>query len=102
MKRLLLPILTAVLTLPVAGAESAGTQIDQLLAEMTLEEKIGQLSLRGRGSRSSYNEIPAALVEAVRAGRVGGLINIMIPEEVDRLQRIAVEESPRHSVALRP
>jgi beta-glucosidase-like glycosyl hydrolase len=34
-----------------------------------------------------------------RPGRVGALINIMLPEEVDRLQRLAVEESP-HGIPL--
>ncbi|MEM9553324.1 MAG: glycoside hydrolase family 3 N-terminal domain-containing protein [Acidobacteriota bacterium] len=66
-----------------------------LVAAMTLEEKIGQLALRGRGSSRSTEPLPDELIEAVRAGRVGSVINLMVPAEVDRLQRIAVEESPR-------
>jgi hypothetical protein len=64
-----------------------------LVADMTLEEKIGQLNLRGRGSRSSYAEIPRELEDAARAGRAGAPINIMIPAQVDRLQRIATARS---------
>lgn len=83
----------------IGAGEVPRAKVTALVTEMTLEEKVGQLSLRGRGSSRSYAEIPAELVEAIRAGRVGALINIMLPEEVDRLQRIAVEESP-HGVPL--
>ncbi len=76
-----------------APAGPGSPRVRHLLARMTLEEKIGQLSLRGRGSRGSHDEVPAALVEAVRAGHTGALINVMVPSEVDRLQRVAVEAS---------
>lgn len=73
--------------------------IADLVAKMTLDQKVGQLNLRGRGSRGSHDPIPAEQVEAVRAGHVGALINIMDVGEVDRIQRIAVEESP-HGIPL--
>ena len=100
MKQVLGIVLSLFIALGGVVAEAAGDpQLEKLVAAMTLEEKIGQLNLRGRGSRSSYNEIPDALTEAVRAGRVGALINIMTVADVDRLQRIAVEESP-HGIPL--
>lgn len=85
-------------TVGVADVGSEQRVLD-LVGRMTLAEKIGQLNLRGRGSTGSTAEIPDELAEAVRAGSVGALINIMLPEEVDRLQRIAVEETS-HGIPL--
>lgn len=63
-----------------------------LLAKMTLEEKIGQLNLRGTSSRQKT--LPNELKQAVREGKVGAFLNVMKTEYVDELQKIAVEESP--------
>jgi beta-glucosidase len=82
-----------------AEAPTSEQDLIDLVARMNVQEKIGQLNLRGRGSTGSTAEIPAELIAAVRAGQVGALINIMLPEEVDRLQRLAVEESP-HGIPL--
>jgi beta-glucosidase len=66
---------------------------EALLAQMTLEEKAGQLS--------QYFYIPflgqGEFVEAeVRAGRAGSLLFVADPRETNRLQRLAVEESRLH------
>lgn len=99
--RLFLIVVCVLWPVALAQADSVLNEADltALVARMSREEKIGQLSLRGRGSTGSTAEIPADLVEAVRAGRVGALINVMLPAEVDRLQQIAVEES-RHGIPL--
>ncbi len=60
-------------------------QVADLLAEMTLEEKVGQLSQQNGGS--------PALRDQVRAGRVGSVLNEVNVEEINELQRIAREES---------
>lgn len=67
-------------------------RVEELLAKMTLHEKIGQACQRGTSSMAK--ELPENLVAAVRAGRVGSAINIMDRDLKDELQRIAVEESP--------
>jgi beta-glucosidase len=86
--------------LPAQGAAPATEgAIAELVGRMTLEQKIGQLNLRGRGSRGSYDPVATELEQAVRAGRVGAILNLMRADEVDRLQRIAVEESP-HGIPL--
>ena len=82
-----------------AEAPISEQDLIDLVARMNVQEKIGQLNLRGRGSTGSTAEIPAELITAVRAGQAGALINIMLPEEADRLQRLAVEESP-HGIPL--
>ena len=56
----------------------------QLLAQMTLAEKLGQLQQVNGG---------AGVRETVREGRAGSVINEVNVEEVNELQRIAVQES---------
>lgn len=73
-------------------------KIDELLAKMTVEEKIGQTALRGLSSRFKgilSNEIKLAAKE----GKLGAVLNVMNPDSVTELQRIAVEESP-HGIPL--
>ncbi len=72
-------------------------RIQQLLSEMSLKEKIGQLSMRGKSSRDKV--LPEALKEAVKEGRIGAMINVMDKKQLNALQRIAVEES-RHGIPL--
>lgn len=60
-----------------------------LLAQMSLVEKIGQMSQWS----ASAGYPPDYLAEEIRAGRVGSVINVVDAEVVDELQRIAVEES---------
>ena len=55
------------------------------LEQMTLEEKIGQMSQVGGGGPDLH--------QAVRAGHVGSVINEVNVEEVNELQRIATQES---------
>ncbi|KRE00368.1 hypothetical protein ASE63_09910 [Bosea sp. Root381] len=59
-------------------------RIDALLKRMTLEEKVGQLHLSGRGEGFDVNQ--------VRAGRMGGVMNFVVPAEVLEVQK-AVRES---------
>jgi len=72
-----------------ANANSSGNSdfCLQLLQQMTLEEKIGQLhqlSLRG--------DIGEETKKAIRAGKVGSVINIE-PRYMNQVQEIAVKES---------
>ena len=76
-------ILTTLLAAP-ASAQN----LDSLLARMTLEEKLGQLSLLSAGGRASPEQM-----QLVRAGKLGGLFNVMGAENTTPVQRIAVTES---------
>ncbi len=60
--------------------------IDSLINQMTLEEKIGQLN-QPNGRRLEDME------SMVRAGKVGSFLNVMGVDQINELQRIAVEES---------
>ncbi|MFK7749451.1 MAG: beta-glucosidase BglX [Kordia sp.] len=68
-------------------------KVSELLSKMTLDEKIGQLNLRGTSSRVK-GKLPDSLKQAVRDGKIGAFLNVSNTDYVDELQRIAVEESP--------
>ncbi len=74
---------------PLGSDPSTEGHIRDLLGRMTLEEKVGQMSQVNAGE--SY--IHADLAEALRAGRVGSVLNEVNVEVVNELQRLAVEES---------
>src|SRR5580765_3389702 len=62
--------------------------LDSLLTRMTLEEKLGQLNLLSANGRASPEQM-----QLVRAGKLGGLFNVMGAENTTPVQRIAVTES---------
>lgn len=63
-------------------------RIERLLSEMTLDEKVGQMS------QLAFRQAePEAFDERVRLGTVGSFLNAPTLEQRNRLQRIAVEES---------
>lgn len=61
-------------------------KIDSLLNQMTLDEKLGQMN-----QLSPYNF--EELATRVRKGEVGSILNVVNPEEINKIQKIAVEES---------
>lgn len=64
-------------------------RVAELLARMTLEEKVGQLALL----QGSGGHVDGHLRDLVREGRIGSVLNEVHVETVNELQRIAVEES---------
>lgn len=87
MKRLISILFLLAFALPSLSQTAEQEFIESRLAGMTVPEKIGQLNqLDGRMDM-------AKLEAEIRAGRVSSLMNIVDPALVDRLQKIAVEES---------
>ena len=81
-------LISLVTIVPSCTHKSAEDQfIDDLLARMTLEEKIGQLNQLD----PSYDSEPKE--QLIREGRVGSVFNVIGAKEVNRLQRMAVEET---------
>ncbi|AMJ60673.1 glycoside hydrolase family 3 N-terminal domain-containing protein [Bosea sp. PAMC 26642] len=68
------------------GREAAAIErrIDALIGKMTLEEKVGQLHLSGRGDGFDIGQI--------KAGRMGAVMNFVVPSEVLAVQK-AVRET---------
>jgi len=68
-------------------------QVDSLLALMTLEEKIGQLTLFTSDNDITGPTIRENYREDIKAGRVGALFNAFGADFTRRLQEIAVKET---------
>ena len=68
-----------------ATAADIERRIDALLQQMTLEEKIGQLS--------QYTSATPQTLELVRQGRAGSLFNVTGADNTNAAQRIALEQS---------
>ncbi len=92
-----LPLLSLLLALPMsAQIPTVPDRVEALLARMTFEEKVGQLS---QGVIHTPEQAEAAIAE-VRAGRLGAFI-LSAPPEIatdlrNRLQQAAVNDSRLH------
>nr|WP_297166845.1 beta-glucosidase BglX [uncultured Dysgonomonas sp.] len=62
-------------------------EIEQLLSRMTLEEKIGQMN------QLNFDGMSDELVQRIKKGEVGSLLNIIDPKQVNELQKVALENS---------
>jgi beta-glucosidase len=86
-------LLGSVMTTTIAevggDAASIDDRIAELLGRMTLAEKIGQMNQVHAGIDAPVK----SLGDALRAGRIGSVINQVDVDTVNELQRIAVEES---------
>ena len=74
---------------PSADPAAIEQRVNALLAEMTLAEKIGQMSQRNAHSEHELEIVANGL----RAGHIGSVINQVDVNVINELQRIAVEES---------
>ena len=70
---------------PAAITADIEGRVDALLQQMTVDEKIGQLSL--------YTSAAPQTLELVRQGKVGSLFNVTGAENTNAAQRVAVEET---------
>ncbi len=68
-------------------------RIDKLLAVMTVEEKIGQLNMAAAGHVVTGPVLASGVIDGIRAGRIGSLLNIWGAREVHAVQKIAVEKT---------
>lgn len=80
-------------TAPAAHVSDAAEDrfVDGLLAKMTLEEKIGQMSQIALNSPEGPKRD-----ERIVKGQVGSLLFVRDPKEIDRLQHLAMEKSRLH------
>ena len=68
-------------------------RIGTLIAEMTLAEKLGQLTMTAAGYTVTGPVIAGDSSDAIRAGAIGNLLNLFGAAPVHELQRLAIEES---------
>src|SRR5580658_3060201 len=95
MRRTSLLLAILVLSVPALFAQDNNMQtfVNNLMAKMTLEEKLGQLNLPGAGDITTGQASSSDIGKKIRDGQVGGLFNIKSLDKIRAVQRVAVEES---------
>ncbi|MEO0338068.1 MAG: beta-glucosidase BglX [Bacteroidota bacterium] len=98
MRRHILICLVSLLCLVSSGFSQNNTkripEVEALLSQMTLQEKIGQLNLLTPGGGIPTGSVVSKNVEAkIKAAKVGGLFGIATPEKLKRVQDMAVNET---------
>ncbi|MDR2556141.1 MAG: beta-glucosidase, partial [Bacteroidales bacterium] len=86
-----------------AGCKNSGSGdaemdkfIDNLMSQMTLEEKIGQLNLPTIGFDVTGPVLSKDVEEKIAKGLVGGVFNTFTPNAMRKLQELAVTKSRLH------
>lgn len=77
---------------PVSRTEM-DTFIANLMAKMTVDEKIGQLNLPTGGEATTGSVVSTDLEGKIKAGQVGGVFSLTTPDRVRKTQEIAVTQS---------
>ncbi len=90
-------LLTAILAAAAAMAPARDSKMDEfvnsLMQRMTLQEKIGQLTLLGAGDIVTGSGGKSPVEGRIAEGRLGGVFNLKGVAAIRRLQDIAVKES---------
>ena len=76
-----------------AAPKAKGDLVEALLAQMTLEEKAGQLTQWGAQQTPTGPRVKAGGEEDIKRGRVGSFLGAWGVETTGKLQRVAVEQS---------
>jgi beta-glucosidase len=69
------------------------SRIDTLIGAMTLAEKLGQLTMTASSYAVTGPVIAGDSTDAIKAGTIGNLLNMVGAAHVREMQRLAVEES---------
>lgn len=79
-----------------AAAPSVDDRVRDLLAQMTIEEKVGQLVQYSSRDDMTGPASDAALAPAIKSGGVGSMLNILGAADTRKWQKLAVESSRLH------
>ena len=69
------------------------SRIEQLIDAMTLEEKLGQLTMTACSYAVTGPVVAGDSTESIRTGAIGNLLNLVGAKAVHEVQRMAVEQS---------
>ena len=69
------------------------SRIEQLLSQMTLTEKLGQLTMTASGYAVTGPIIVGDSTDSIKDGSVGNLLNMVGPGPTHEMQKIAVEQT---------
>ena len=94
MKRLSLFIAAVLAVSSVFAQKKPMTEfVNELMAKMTLEEKIGQLNLLPGGDVTTGAIMDSPLAQLTAAGQLGAVLNVKGQDKIHELQRVAVKKS---------
>lgn len=93
MKKLLLAIATLIATTASAQKTTMREYVDNLMAKMTIQEKIGQLNLMVAGDITTGSAMDTQVGGDIAAGRMGGIFNIKGADKIRAMQELAVKKS---------
>ena len=79
-----------------ASDQKMGAFVDGLIKKMTLDEKIGQISLFTSDWSTTGPSMRNDYIELIKQGKTGSVFNAYTVDFVKELQRIAVEETRLH------
>jgi beta-glucosidase len=72
------------------------SRVETLLAKMTLDEKIGQLSLYSVGTLAGPETHTGSLLDLVAHGNVGSIAGVTSAEQANAMQHLAVDKTRLH------
>ncbi|MCD2519038.1 beta-glucosidase BglX [Massilia sp. G4R7] len=79
-----------------AAVDNVAQRVEQLLAQMTLEEKVGQLNqLSGKEFTGPATDKVRSMEAEIRSGHVGSMLNIKGVADTRRLQALALQSRLR-------
>ena len=93
---LLLALPFRMLAAPAIGNPADEAKIDTLIAQMTVDEKVGQVTQFASDTLTGPGQVVKGANELVRAGRVGSLFNAVTATGTNALQMEAVKGSRLH------
>ena len=97
MKKLfILVLLLSSVSILQAQEEKMNTFINELMNKMTTEEKIGQLNLTTAGGFSTGAAVNEKLEQKLKAGQIGGMLNVFSLASMRASQDLAVRGSRNH------
>jgi len=67
------------------------SRVESLMSRMTLTEKLGQLTMTACGQAVTGPTIAGDSTAAVKSGAIGNLLNLVGPDNVNEMQRLALE-----------
>jgi beta-glucosidase len=79
--------------LPFKGMQTLANRVEKLIEAMTLEEKLGQLTMTASGYTVTGPIIAGDSTDSIRAGTLGNLLNMVGAEHCHEMHRLAVEGS---------
>ncbi len=81
---------------PALSSAQVEKRVEQLLKQMTLEEKIGQLNQYSQGAATGPGTGRTGYPEMVAKGEIGSIFNLIGAKQTNEMQHIAMEKSRLH------